>query len=696
MRSEVWKEEEQHLEETLREIDRNIERYSGEVAVLREENQERYDMYRSSDSDMHNDLVVGLSWEDQVRFLLRQNRLASEKPYFGRIDYQETGDEDGESFSLYIGKHGVPNGQDQPVVVDWRAPISSIYYDSDVGESSYLSPDEERISVRIDLKRTFEIEKRRLIDFYDTDVIANDDFLTKYLAKNKEVVLGEIIATIQKEQNTIIRDTPWHSVIVQGVAGSGKTTVAMHRISYILYNYPEKFRAEHFFVIGSNSMLLHYITGVLPTLEVDHVQALTMTEFLESILDADWKKQKKKMRYASDFRTQEETKEEVRKTRRFKGSLGFVRAAQAWIDRLEHRLLSREDAVLEGKTIFRQEEVETFCQAFPRMPLQRKIDVLNKRLMNQFKNECRDRDWSADKSRTESKAFRGYYGKAKGKIDLWGYYLEFIQELSDEYPLLIENLQAGVADLYDLAILTLFKKRLTDTDDFTGVRHIVIDEAQDFGISLFAVLKQAFPECTYTIVGDTSQNIFYDSGMNDWKELREEIFDAGRDRFYTLAKSYRNTVEISQYAGKILEKCTFETYQIDPILRHGMEVEVKKAGNREEMTAETVRRIREIQERGYKTIAVICRTEEEAWKAEEELSSRCRIERDPEDFTNGVMVLPIHKTKGLEFDAAILWNPDEEAYPMDDAAARLLYVAITRALHELHIVYIGKLSKLLE
>ncbi len=210
------------------------------------------------------------------------------------------------------------------------------------------------------------------------------------------------------------------------------------------------------------------------------------------------------------------------------------------------------------------------------------------------------------------------------------------------------------------------------------------------------MLKQAFPECTYTIVGDTSQNIFYDSGMNDWKELREEIFDEGRDRFYTLAKSYRNTVEISQYAGKILEKCTFETYQIDPILRHGMEVEVKKAGNREEMTAETVRRIREIQERGYKTIAVICRTEEEAWKAEEELSSRCRIERDPENFTNGVMVLPIHKTKGLEFDAAILWNPDEEAYPMDDAAARLLYVAITRALHELHIVYIGKLSKLLE
>lgn len=696
MQPTVWKEEEQHLEETLREIDRNIERYSKEAAMLREENQERYDTYRSSDSDMHNDLVVGLSWEDQVRFLLRQNRFAADKPYFGRIDYKETQEANGESFSLYIGKHGVPNGRDQPLVVDWRAPISSIYYDSDVGESSYLAPDGERISVRIDLKRTFEIEKRKLVDFYDTDVIANDDFLTKYLAKNKEIVLGEIIATIQKEQNEIIRDTPWHSVIVQGVAGSGKTTVAMHRISYILYNYPEKFRPEQFFVIGSNSMLLHYITGVLPTLEVDHVQAMTMTEFLESILDQDWKKQKKKMRYGSDFRTQEELREEVRRTRHFKGSLAFVQEAEQWIDQLERRLLTREDAILEGKVIFRQEEVETFCQAFPRMPMQRKIDVLNKRLMNQFKNECREREWSADRIRKESMAFRGYYGKPKGKIDLWAYYLRFLQELSPQYPVILETIQTGIVDLYDLAILALLKKRLLDTDDFNGVRHIVVDEAQDFGVSLFAVLRRIFPECTYTIVGDTSQNIFYDSGMNDWRELREEIFAPGRDRFYTLAKSYRNTVEISQYAGRVLEKCSFETYKIDPILRHGIPVEIKEAADREEMTAYTADCIRQIEARGYKTIAVICRTEEEAWNAEEALAKVCQIQKDPEDFTNGVMVLPIHKTKGLEFDAAILWNPNDQAYPLEDAAARLLYVAITRALHELHVFYIGKLSKLLE
>lgn len=690
----IREEEERHLRQTLEIIDAHIERYSKEAAQLREMNQERYEMYRSSDSDMHNDLVVGLSYEDQVRFMLRQNRMASDKPYFGRIDYVEKVG-DAESFTLYIGKHGVSNGPGQPLIVDWRAPISSIYYDSDVGESSYLAPEGERIDVRIDLKRTFEIEKRKLIDFYDTDVIANDDFLTKYLAKNKEVVLGEIIATIQKEQNEIIRDTPWHSVIVQGVAGSGKTTVAMHRISYILYNYAEKFRPEQFFIIGSNTMLLNYITGVLPTLEVYNVHPLTMTQFLESLLDTDWSRQKKKMKYAQNFRTQEEIREEYREVRHYKGSLAFVEAAEQWIGNLEGRLLQREDAVLEGKTIFSQEEVEQFRKAFPAMPMQRKIDVLNKRLMNQFRNECRVRDWSQERSKREMQAFRGYYGKARGKIDLWSYYLQFLQEQSGRYPAILEPIENGTVDLYDLAIVCLLKKRLTDSDDFTAVRHIVVDEAQDFGVSLFAVLKRLFPECTYTIVGDTSQNIFYDSGMNDWHDLREQVFEPNRDCFYTLAKSYRNTVEISEFAWRVLRKCTFETYHIDPILRHGRPVEIRKAADERELASLTAAQIQETESRGYKTIAVICRTEEEAARAEEWLSGMCKISDDQDNFTNGVMILPIHKTKGLEFDAAVLWNPDIKAYPMEDASARLLYVAITRALHELYVFHIGPLTELL-
>ena len=153
-------------------------------------------------------------------------------------------------------------------MIDWRAPVANAYYENGLGKCSYTAPGGRELPIDLQLKRTYEIEEGQLRDYFDTEVIANDDLLMKYLSKNKEAVLGEIVATIQKEQNEIIRKSPYHNVIVQGVAGSGKTTVAMHRISYILYNYKERFRPEDFYIVGSNRILLNYITGVLPDLDV--------------------------------------------------------------------------------------------------------------------------------------------------------------------------------------------------------------------------------------------------------------------------------------------------------------------------------------------------------------------------------------------------------------------------------------------
>ncbi|MHB8131231.1 MAG: helicase domain-containing protein, partial [Mobilitalea sp.] len=278
--------EEQHLEHCVKVIQHNIEDYFQKYKEASDETKELYDNYRSNNPELHNDLVVGLDMKSKMERTLNKNLLAIKKPYFGRIDYRETVDQ--ENYCLYLGKNGIRKNTSENMIIDWRAPISSVYYDSDIGESSYLTPFGDRIDILLSLKRTFEIADSKLIEYYDSDVIANDEFLTKYLSKNKEVVLGEIIATIQKEQNEIIRDNPWHSVIVQGVAGSGKTTVAMHRISYILYNYKQKFRPDEFFIIGSNKMLLNYITGVLPNLDVYNVNQMTMEEFLLSLLDKDF------------------------------------------------------------------------------------------------------------------------------------------------------------------------------------------------------------------------------------------------------------------------------------------------------------------------------------------------------------------------------------------------------------------------
>ncbi len=285
-------------------------------------------------------------------------------------------------------------------------------------------------------------------------------------------------------------------------------------------------------------------------------------------------------------------------------------------------------------------------------------------------------------------------------MTLWitGHFCEIPE--SEVIELLICNLSSKSIDIYDLAMLTYIKKRLKLTRDFEFVSHIIVDEAQDFGVSIFYILKQLFKECTYTIMGDVTQNIHYDTGMNDWEILKEKIFKPSKDKFYLLAKSYRNTVEISNYASKVLRQCSFKTYDIEPIIRHGNEVSITECDSEKSILQKAVDIISGNLNGGYSTIAVICRTIEETKAVYELLGSQVTMEPLKEDmeemnFTNGVMILPIHMTKGLEFDSVILWNPNEERYQATDADAKLLYVAITRALHELHIIYQGRLAELL-
>jgi len=708
--------EEEHLEWCVTVIQQNIEDYLQKYKDVSDETKELYDNYRSNNPELHNDLVVGLDMKSKMERMLNKNLLALKKPYFGRIDYKEVDDK--ENYSLYLGKNGIRKNTAENMIVDWRAPISSVYYDSDIGESSYQTPFGEQIDILLNLKRTYEISESKLIDYYDSDVIANDEFLTKYLSKNKEVVLGEIIATIQKEQNEIIRDTPWHNVIVQGVAGSGKTTVAMHRISYILYNYKEKFRPDEFFIIGSNKMLLNYITGVLPNLDVYNVNQMTMEEFLLSLLDKDFDLKKGKYSLGNSFlklRPATHSKEAA-ELKRFKGSIHFIKALMVYMQQYEINAVTTNSVRYDHKVLYSKEEILYFLNFFADKPLQEKIDLLNKRLTYKVASINEENLMRKDEIKAEVSKYKNFFGNRNKKFNLMEVYTDFLENMKSnrrEYldnniqvpedgviNLLLQELRHKNIDLYDLGMLTYIKKRIRMTKDYDYVSHIVIDEAQDFGVMLFHLFKQLFKTCTYTIMGDVSQNIYYDSGMNDWEALKREVFLPEKDRFYVLAKSYRNTVEISDFASKVLKKCSFKTYDIEPIIRHGKAVTVQRSADETLMVTDTVDMIKEIQKSGYDTIAIICRTVEETLKVKDLLKPHIALEHLEDDmeemaFTNGVMVLPIHMTKGLEFDAVLLWNPDEDSYQSSDEDAKLLYVAITRALHELHIVYQGKLSGLL-
>jgi len=598
--------------------------------------------------------------------------------------------------------------------VDWRAPVANAYYENGLGECSYHAPDGRELPIRLDLKRTYEIDNGRLLDYFDTEVIANDELLTKYLAKNKQAVLGEIIATIQKEQNDIIRKTPYHNIIVQGVAGSGKTTVAMHRISFILYNYAERFRPEDFYIVGSNRILLEYITGVLPDLDVYGIRQMTMEQLFVRLLYEDWDEQ--------SCSILENTAAAQGSMDR--GTFGWFQALTEFGVRIEAERICMDSVVLDRRQfveglkggvagVFDEREGEPQPSDLVELlsgkairdyveqtnaSVQTKINMLNERLIIKIKDEFLKNGlrYSEKERKAILKEYRGYFGKKIFDISIFELYQRFLLEQKEKgYEVSVPE---QAYDVYDLAALAYLYKRMKETEVISEAHHVVIDEAQDYGMMAYAVLKYCMKDCTYTVMGDVSQNIHFGFGLADWEELRKLLCSQDGDSFGILKKSYRNTVEISEFATKILHHGSFEPYPVEPIIRHGKEVEVMQLPTKRELYEETARRCRAWQKQGLNTIAIICRTPEKAELVARQLGRLipvCESNLEKAVFSDGIMVLPVVYTKGLEFDAVLIFDPDKEEYPVDDGHAKLLYVAATRALHELCVLYREELTGLI-
>lgn len=680
--------EETYLKDCVRVIRRNIESYEKEIKVMDAEIEDMYDRYRHDDPEIFTELSNTITMNNNMKTALNKNQKALKKSYFGRIDIQETGRAP-ETF--YIGKGGVMDGTTKILVVDWRAPIANVYYENGLGECTYTAPGNTQYTVDLQRKRTYEIDCDRLIDYYDSEVVANDELLTKYLAKNKEAVLGEIIATIQKEQNDIIRKSPYRSMIVQGVAGSGKTTVAMHRISFIMYNYSADFRPEDFYIIGSNRILLNYITGVLPDLDVYGIRQMTMEQLFIRLLYEDWNEKKYHVIPCDEHSFK-------------KGTGTWYQDLVDFCGRLEESVIPKEDIYLKGEILYSSEQIKSYIKDNPTISIQGKIDALNIRALNKLKNEITGRDitYEPDEKKLLIKEYTGRFGAKKWKKPIFDLYQEFLEEQKqagyEEASACESNSSQKKFDVYDLAALAYLYKRVKETDPIREARHIVVDEAQDFGMMAYSVLKFCIPLCTWTIMGDVSQNIHFGFGLNDWEELKRLILTDRNDYFAVLSKSYRNTVEISDFAQMILKHGSFSSYPIEPIIRHGNPVRVQECAGEEEMLKTSVRILKSWQKEGYETIAVVTRDEEESKELSDKLGRLIPIgESDLEKavFQNGIMVLPVGYTKGLEFDAVLIYNPTSVDYPVDDGHAKLLYVAATRALHELAVLHRGDVTELL-
>lgn len=690
--------EEAHLAQTIEITQQNLDKNIAQEQSLKEDIHTLLETYGAKD-------VEALSLIDNTQLMYEtvkrdRSRLekARKKPYFGRIDFYDEDSKKDEA--LYIGRVGISKNIIDKVVIDWRAPVASVYYENAVGPCEYTVQNEKTYAIDLLMKRTYEIENDTLKDFYDSDVVANDELLTKYLAKNKKAVLGEIIATIQKEQNEIIRKSPKQNVIVQGSAGSGKTTVAMHRISYILYNYDKEFLPEDFYIIGSNRILLNYITSVLPDLDVYGIRQMTMEQLFTRLLYEDW----------DEHTMRVHALEKEDSFIHIKGTLFWFQNLEEYCRKLEEETILAEDIFLEvpvktssvrrtsskvtfqktSKILLTAEAIAAYLNENPEVSIQNKIAMLNKRVMAKVHNEITGKDirYTADDKREIQKKYRWYFGGKEWKTSIFELYADFLEEQR------LKGYQLPVPendfDVYDLAALAYLYKRVKEIELVREASHVVIDEAQDFGMMVYSVLKFCMRNCTFTIMGDVSQNIHYGYGLNDWEALRKLFLTGPYDSFELLRKSYRNTIEISNFAMRILQHGNFPIYPVEPIIRHGKDVTMAQLSDDKELYRYTAEQVKHWQKEGLETIAIVCRDEKEAEKIKKKLGKKLSVTGDDlenTEFGSGVMILPVAYTKGLEFDAVLLFAPSREKYPSDDAHVKLLYVAATRALHELAVLY---------
>lgn len=725
--------EKAHFGEVVSVVEKRITGLEEQLKGKSSELNDLIELYREGEIELGSSIT---QIEEEIKMIVEQldkNRRIAAKPYFGRIIFDEE--------SLYVGRKGIHRDGDitDQIVIDWRAPIANAYYENGLGDMSFRSPSGDDIHINLKLKRTFDISEGKLVDFFDSENATNDELLNKYLARNKQAVLGEIIATIQKEQNDIIRLSPKHNVIVQGVAGSGKTTVAMHRISFILYNFADIVKPRDFYIIGSNKILLNYITGVLPELDVEGFSQMTMEELFIRLLYEEWDKNK----YGVKNLDKDDSSATV------KGTKVFFERLKSFCDNYELSMISQEDVMLDpnqfveglenGKSgiydrrdrpekrkgglvrLLSGSAIKKYIYSNPKFSMQSKIDALNAEIRDNVEQELKYKSisYTEREKKAIKRAYDHYLGDKEFKGSIHKLYLEFLDSITD-MEICKPRQTKTEYDIYDLAALAYIYRRIKETDVISEAHHIVIDEAQDYGVSAYMVLNECIRDCTYTIMGDVSQNIRYDSGINDWSELREVFLTTEHDSFMMLRKSYRNTVEISNFATKILDHGDFEIYPAEPIIRHGEEPIVKKislktseslnendnnAGTKtegeqlkEKLLEETVAQIKAWQQEGLETIAVVVRNEKEAIALQSELAKKIELrDNDLEnaEFGNGVMVLPVALTKGLEFDAVLIYEPTKKAYPVDNRHAKLLYVAATRALHRLSVFYTKSLTDLI-
>jgi DNA helicase-2/ATP-dependent DNA helicase PcrA len=723
--------------------------YLSEALALIRQNLERMELLYSRLGVTVDDEYVLENLSKLYATRIRNLQKALSNPYFARIDFRENRSDTANKY--YIGKATVFD-DNEIAVVDWRAPISSMYYEYATGDASYVCP-EGTIAGELTLKRNYQIENGALIHFQDTDIISNDELLESYLSVNADIRLKNIVATIQSEQNKIIRADMFRPLIVQGVAGSGKTTVALHRIAYLTYTYEDKLKPEEFLIIGPNKFFLDYISNVLPDLGVDFVRQETFLEFAQTVIKEKLRvnsPHQQLTRIVSAFQNDPESGRALSEIARFKASFQIKSVIDRYLEHLNQSLLPPEDFRVGGYKVLEYPLLqETFMRFHERLPVFERVDRLKNFMLDWFKTNAealvdriiRDRDvrrarlFAAQNTEGAEAREQKLYQEADrlirelragGKRFVLDYMKNvnskkataaehYTRVLSDRKALeryldagsvsalcdaALQNGKKKTVEYEDLPALLYLHFKVYGADKKTSLKHIVVDEAQDLGELSFYALKLISGCNSMTILGDIAQGIYAYRGTSDWDALNRAVFDGGA-AVEKLQKSYRTTIEIMEEANKVLEKMrpALNVELAVPVIRHGENVRYLRTGSFAATLQNIGDRAAEFLNGAYRNIAVIAKTDEKCKKVHQFLLKKGfdagLLTSESALYTGGLNVTPAYLSKGLEFDAVILVDAGPADYGNHDIDAKLLYVSMTRAMHCLDVYYEDTLTGLL-
>lgn len=711
--------------------------------------------YNSDNAEQFNDLIINTTLQDNLNQKMKNLNKSLLKPYFARVDYSEDGANALQS--LYIGKLSLLREEDnEPLIIDWRAPIANLYYEGRIGVASYECPS-GIVKGEIKLKRQYSIENAELKEMYDIDITTNDEFLQASLGSSKDNRLKDIVSTIQEEQNRVIRANMWNPLIVQGAAGGGKTTIALHRIAYLLYNHENTLSPKHFMIIAPNKFFLSYISEVLPDLGVENVVQTTFEDLAQEVIGSKFKINPSHEKLAYFLENKEdvldESKKLLKRISRFKSSLHFMNALRRYIYDIEIDFLPKEDFKVDTVILLSCKELQRlFLKEYNYLPIMKRVNEIKKNLVNTLRsnkgkvledveryydNQIEDvrrsmkdsperrlriieladkRDNSIKKIKNESKTLiRDYMDKIKASSPL-DYYMDFLKNslnfneycrksIDEDFAEKVRKytmdiLEKGSLEIEDLAPLMFIKYHILGLDERFSIRHVLIDEAQDFSLFQVYILKRIINSSSFTILGDLSQGIHSYRGIQSWTDIERYIFNDGSFSFLTLEQSYRTTVEIMDAANNVIKALGDDNLPLaKPVIRHGEPVTVKEMNNLKDLTEDVIKKIKESLKEGFKSLAIICKTLQECIEMKAQLSKhKIRvglITGTEKEYSGGIVLIPSYLVKGLEFDVVIIANASADVYKQEELDIKLLYIAMTRPLHRLHIYSLGKKTELL-